>query len=423
MTVIEVETGDIYTQFDELEVWGLIKDVAITDNGFVIVADHYDIRFYDNTGKLIIKIYKWGEKSIAVNPVDNNTLAIGLENGTIELWDLENGNLHRVIMDAFPDGIRTLEFSRVGSLLMAATNNKIKIWDPTNGARIGPEHSYNLSLGIKPQISFNGTKIAYLSTNSASEKDVISVVDLETGQPIIPQIKIPFYVIPLAFEPNEKEIIVAQYSYAVLGCKPVGALQVDYIRYSLDTGQQVGRTFEGHVYSGYSIHLSTSNAANDLFICTDDESNVVLSWKRNTARIERYISLDFKTKAEYTRISPNGKYYLLVDESFIPELNHTSSNVQEKLFPRIKRNITALNYKTITEVIDNKKEFLGNIIALITFVLLNFILLTLSYSILFAGSIITQMVIIILTCSAFIFLIYNIINLIEVTLGKVKKNE
>ncbi|MDL2419372.1 hypothetical protein ACTIGL_27885 (plasmid) [Bacillus shihchuchen] len=62
MTVIEVETGDIYTQFDELEVWGLIKDVAITDNGFVIVADHYDIRFYDNTGKLIIKIYKWGEK-------------------------------------------------------------------------------------------------------------------------------------------------------------------------------------------------------------------------------------------------------------------------------------------------------------------------------------------------------------------------
>lgn len=85
--------------------------------------------------------------------------------------------------------------------------------------------------------------------------------------------------------------------------------------------------------------------------------------------------------------------------------------------------ITALNYKTITEVIDNKKEFLGNIIALITFVLLNFILLTLSYSILFAGSIITQMVIIILTCSAFIFLIYNIINLIEVTLGKVKKNE
>jgi hypothetical protein len=84
--------------------------------------------------------------------------------------------------------------------------------------------------------------------------------------------------------------------------------------------------------------------------------------------------------------------------------------------------ITALNYKTITEVIANKKEFLGNIIALITFVLLNFILLTLSYSILFAGSIITQMVIIILTCSAFIFLIYNIINLIEVTLGKVKKN-
>ncbi|HDR7799668.1 TPA: hypothetical protein QCY03_003466 [Bacillus tropicus] len=350
MTVIEVETGDIYTQFDELEVWGLIKDVAITDNGFVIVADHYDIRYYDNTGKLIIKIYKYGEKCIAVNPVDNNTLAIGLENGTIELWDLENGNLHRVITDAFPDGIRTLEFSRDGSRLMAATNNKIKVWDPTDGARIGPEHSYSLSIGIKPQISFNGTKIAYISNTSTSERDVISVVDCETGQPIIPQIKIPFYVMSLAFEPNEKEIIVAQYSSAVLGCKPVGASQADYIRYSLDTGQQVGRTFEGHVYSGYSIHLSTSNAANDLFICTDDESNVVLTWKRNTARIEKHISLDFKTKAEYTRISPNGKYYLLVDQSFTPELNRTSSNEQEKLFPRIKGNGTRFNTSNLAKV-------------------------------------------------------------------------
>lgn len=85
--------------------------------------------------------------------------------------------------------------------------------------------------------------------------------------------------------------------------------------------------------------------------------------------------------------------------------------------------ITALNYKTITEVIHNKKEFLGNIIALITFVLLNFMLLTLSYSILFAGTIIPQMAIIILTCSSFIFLIRNVIKLIEVTLGKVKKNK
>ncbi|OOZ92366.1 hypothetical protein BHL49_07845 [Bacillus cereus] len=85
--------------------------------------------------------------------------------------------------------------------------------------------------------------------------------------------------------------------------------------------------------------------------------------------------------------------------------------------------ITALNYKTITEVIHNKKEFLGNIIALITFVLLNFMLLTLSYSILFAGTIIPQMAIIILTCSSFIFLIRNVIKLIEVTLGKIKKNK
>ncbi|WP_270393216.1 hypothetical protein [Bacillus paranthracis] len=85
--------------------------------------------------------------------------------------------------------------------------------------------------------------------------------------------------------------------------------------------------------------------------------------------------------------------------------------------------VAALNYKAITEVISNKKEFLGNITALIVFVLLNFILLTLSYSILFAGSIISQMIIIILTCAAFIFLIYNIKNLIEITLGKVKKNK
>ncbi|WP_242310488.1 hypothetical protein [Bacillus cereus group sp. BfR-BA-01524] len=351
MTVIEVETGDIYTQFDELEEGRLIEDIAITDNGFSIVASIWGIRYYDNTGKMIREIFKWGEKSVAINPVDNKTLAIGLENGTIELWDLENGNLLRVIKDEFPDWVRTLEFSGDGTRLLSGIGHKIKIWNPTNGTRIGPEHSY--SLFIKPQISFSGTKILYLSDNSPSEQNLISVVDVETGQPIIPQFKNSLYVMALSFEPNEKEIIVGGTDNAFLGCKPVSNTQAEYLRYSLDTGQQVGRTFEGHIPSGFHLHLSTANTANDLCICIDNESNVVLTWNRTTSRIERYINLDFKTKAKYTRISPNGKFYLLADEFFTPGLNHIPSNEQEKLFPWNKCIGARFNSSNLADVTNN----------------------------------------------------------------------
>ncbi|PQQ47892.1 WD40 repeat domain-containing protein [Bacillus thuringiensis] len=353
MTVIEVETGDIAAQFDELN-GSLVADVAITNNGFSIVAYDDYIGYYNNAGKLIRKINKWGVKNISVNPVDNKTLAIGSIDGKIELWDLENGNLLRVIADESPAKSNILEFSRDGSRLMSgstyASKSKIRIWDPTNGTRIGPEHSYEPR--INPQISFNGTKIVYVLDNSSTEEDIISVVDVGTGQRIIPDIRnsFPNRVMALAFDPNEKEIIFCRYGYSSLGCTSVSLNQADMLRYSLDTGWQVGRVFEGHLLNGYLLNLSTSNATNDLLICSDNKSSVILTWERTTARIQKYIKLEPETTAEYTQISPNGKYYLVTTLILTSGFNYESSNEQEKFCQGNEQNTEQSNSSNLDDV-------------------------------------------------------------------------
>ncbi|EOO57418.1 hypothetical protein IKE_06339 [Bacillus cereus VD196] len=353
MTVIEVETGDIRAQFDNMDE-SLIDDVAITDNSFSIVAYHDNIGYYDITGRLIRKINKFGEKKISVNPVDNTTLAIGSNDGKIELWDLETGVLLKVIADEFRAKSNTLEFSRDGSRLLSATTyaaeSKLRIWDPTNGTRIGPEHRF--SPIITPKISFNGTKIAYVSYNSSTEEQIISVVDVETGRLIIPKIRIssPNRVMALAFDSNEKEIIFCRSGYSSLGCTRITEMQADMLRYSLDTGRQVGRAFEGHLLNGHLLNLSTSNTTNDLLICSDERSSVILTWERTTARIQKYIKLEPENTAHFTQISPNGKYYLVANLIHTSGFNYEPSNELERFCQWSEPNIERFNSSNLDDV-------------------------------------------------------------------------
>ncbi len=68
-------------------------------------------------------------KSITLSP-DGNTIAGGLEDGKIVLWDIANNNTSRILATEEKSVIHVVEFSNEGSLLAYGDQNgNISIWD------------------------------------------------------------------------------------------------------------------------------------------------------------------------------------------------------------------------------------------------------------------------------------------------------
>lgn len=317
MTVIEIESGSIAVQFDEINDL-YVKDVAITNKGRTVIAYYDYIRYYDETGNLLRDLNSWMVESIAISPVDNNILAVGREDGIIEMWNLETGERTNT-WKAHEGHISVLEFNQGdGSRLMSASprTSKVQVWNPITGERNGPEHKYYIL--CEPSISFDGTRLAFALERN--QKQTISVVDIDTGHPVTQKIPNPYgFLLNLVFEPSGKEIISSYLSAPVLGCRVAGEYQIETFRWSLDNGHHIGDTFEGQVESGIKTELSASNITNNLLISTSSESSVVLIWERTTARIKNHIKLEPDTKANYTRVSPDGQYFLMTTEIFTPD--------------------------------------------------------------------------------------------------------
>jgi len=364
MTVIDVDSGYIPIQFDEVYDTP-INDVAITNNGYSVIANTDDVSYYDNKGKLIRKFGNRGPKAIAINPIDNNILAIGTEYGKIELWNLDTGDLVKTIGDKNPGQIHALEFSGNGYYLMSADiqtgeEPKIKVWNLENGERVGPEHNHFWL--VKPQISFNGAKIAYTIYDYSKSEFIISVVDVKSGQSVIPKIIFPddpYTVQAITFEPNNKEIVVSLETSVSMGCvSNITEEQLEILRYSLSTGRQVGRIFEGQLGYGEKFGLSASSTTNDLLISTCSGSRAIIMWERTTARIKRCIKLeqissDFLHK---TRISTDGKYFLVVTETYKSETNSNALSKHQKL-----SNLNNINCTHNKDYVRTKSSNLANV--------------------------------------------------------------
>ncbi|MGR5963280.1 hypothetical protein ACT7DN_31460 [Bacillus paranthracis] len=82
--------------------------------------------------------------------------------------------------------------------------------------------------------------------------------------------------------------------------------------------------------------------------------------------------------------------------------------------------VAALNSKSIKEVIPNKDAFLSTLKAMILFVFSNFCILILSYSKDFVMNHYLHAGIMIYTSFSFSYLMHTVINLFQVTLGKIK---
>ena len=68
-----------------------------------------------------------------------NTIAVGYENSSIEIWDLRAlGKVAKLDeTDEKYESVQSLAFSKSGRLLFASYNNSIKIWDLLSESKVG----------------------------------------------------------------------------------------------------------------------------------------------------------------------------------------------------------------------------------------------------------------------------------------------
>ncbi|MDA2358788.1 cytochrome b [Bacillus cereus] len=83
----------------------------------------------------------------------------------------------------------------------------------------------------------------------------------------------------------------------------------------------------------------------------------------------------------------------------------------------------ALNYKNVTQVVDTKKNFFTAITTMMLFILVNALMIPLSFTKLLTENKMSQMFAIVFVCALFVKLLHNIITLIDKILGISKKKK
>ncbi|EEM80239.1 hypothetical protein [Bacillus thuringiensis] len=83
----------------------------------------------------------------------------------------------------------------------------------------------------------------------------------------------------------------------------------------------------------------------------------------------------------------------------------------------------ALNYKNVTQVLDTKKKFFTAITTMMLFILVNALMISLSFTKLLTENNMSQMFAIVFVCALFVKLLHNIITLIDKILGISKKKK
>src|SRR5439155_1026625 len=71
----------------------------------------------------------WG---VAFSP-DGQTLAMGLDDGTVRLWDLERGEV-KATLPAHKGPVWSVAFAKTGLLATASDDGTVKLWRPGSGS-------------------------------------------------------------------------------------------------------------------------------------------------------------------------------------------------------------------------------------------------------------------------------------------------
>ncbi|WP_459195777.1 WD40 repeat domain-containing protein [Wukongibacter baidiensis] len=308
VTVIEVETGKIKAQFEDLYDQEF-NAAAITNDGRAVVGYWGYTRVYDINGR-VLKEIPYGASCLSINPSDNNILALGSESGVIRIFNIVTGQLLKE-WESHIDFLNGLEFNRNdGNRLLSYSSQKMQVWDFNTGTKVGNEYEYFFY--PTPAISFDGMRLAY-GRHHTDQGNIFYIVDVESGNTVTTEPYNFGYMYRCAFNPNGKELLASFYPDEYIKCFQHRERQLDIVQFSTLSGMKLGTPFEGG--AEYFIDIYPSNSDNNLLVSTNPYGSVVLIWNQNTRKIEKYVELSSGITADRSYVSPDGLYLVIAGQT------------------------------------------------------------------------------------------------------------
>lgn len=350
-TVIDLENRSIKTQFDRIEEkFNSFIKFEITNDGHIIIPTTRSIQYCDENGNTIRVMYPSNSiNCVALNPLNNHELAVGDENGYIQIWDLEKGEPTGVRWKADERAIARIVFNRTDGTRLMSTSayDNCQVWDARNGDAIGPVFR-KVDFTLEPVISSDGKKMAF----SKRVEGPIEVYEVDSGRQII---KIPNpqgqYFRKMLFDHDDQEIVASYVDVPQLECLSYGELQSDTIRWSVETGSRIGEIYEGLIGDNFYSNTHLSSIGENTFVSTQPDSAVVLIWDKITARTVHQVKLSSENVGDNSQVSPNGKLLLLQTTMFQMEnreVNKPALLNKPQISATISRLLTSSNLGDVT---------------------------------------------------------------------------
>ncbi|MBD2690320.1 P-loop NTPase fold protein [Anabaena catenula] len=200
-------------------------------------------------------------RAVAISPHGRRRIAVGLEDGTIEIWDVLTGQKW-LSCKGHTEPVRSLGFSPDGSMVASGSHDQtVRLWDVYTGEAIGQTFSGHTSYVNSVAFSPDGSKVV-----SGSWDNTVRLWDVHTGE-IIGQ---PFSghtysVNSVAFSPD--------------GSMVVSGSRDNTLRlWDINTGEAIGQPFSGHTEPVRSVAFSPDGNT----VVSGSEDHTVRLWDVNT---------------------------------------------------------------------------------------------------------------------------------------------
>ncbi|MFM2062804.1 MAG: hypothetical protein RLZZ507_2474 [Cyanobacteriota bacterium] len=241
--------------------------------------------------------------AVAISPQGRTRIAVGLGNGTVEIWDVLTGTKWASCL-GHTSSVNSVAFSPDGSMVVSGSlDNTVRLWDAKTGEAIAQPITGHT--GSVNSVAFNpdGNTVV-----SGSKDKTVRLWDVNTGKAIGQLYSHAQPVTSVAFSPDGNTIVSGSWDNTVWlwdlnteeaiaqtfsgHTKPIlsvafspdgktivsGSWDNTVRLWDIETGEAIGQPFSGHTNSVTSVAFS----ANGSIVVSGSEDSTVLLWDVKT---------------------------------------------------------------------------------------------------------------------------------------------
>ena len=279
------------------------------DGGSFALATSVQVDIFDAQALEVIITIDTGQwnKSITYSP-DGKLLAVGEDDGTIQIWDLQSQKLIRTFTSTdsqlYYGSEATISFSGDGQKLVSVLDQTLWIWDMSTGALLD---SFPGHMGGIGSVAISPDKNIVLAAGSGG----IYVRDLYTRELLYPRIESKGEITSISFDPDEKQFYTISSKY-VFDDKSLNSSYLSYIRtWNLSSG----KLLDEHLLKEHTQINSTDINPEQHSIILGEETGISI-WDISTQ--QSVFSMQGQTaRLQSIAISPDGKRLVSVGSHFV----------------------------------------------------------------------------------------------------------